>query len=159
MRRAGSDFHIIHRPVSDDGEGDVDLIHGRQLDKRCLRDDRIGDDHRFAACVGDGGVAPADVLNDARLGADFDVVAGATIPMKVTWMPPMRLDSVSWKPSEMAIPPTPRAVIRALGLMPKQESKMMLPPMIQYDGAGDIDDDARRGQWIAVAIEQALAGL
>ena len=43
----------------------------------------------------------------------------------------MRLESVSWKPSETAMPPTPRAAITELVLTPKQLSSTMLAPTIQ----------------------------
>ena len=56
---------------------------------------------------------------------------GLMMPIKVTCMPPIRFESVSWKPREIAMPPTPRAATSAFALMPKQLSRIKLPPIIQ----------------------------
>lgn len=49
---------------------------------------------------------------------------------RLTCKPPMRFDSVSWKPSEMAMPPMPSAVMAALTSTRKQVDSMMHTPVI-----------------------------
>ena len=53
---------------------------------------------------------------------------GDTMRSKLTCTPPMRLEMVSWKPNEMAIPPMPSAVIAADTSTPKHVDSTTDPP-------------------------------
>ncbi len=53
---------------------------------------------------------------------------GPMMRISETCMPPMRFESVSWKPSESAMPPTPRAASTAVMFTPKQVSNTKLMP-------------------------------
>ena len=55
---------------------------------------------------------------------------GLMMRSRLTCKPPMRFDSVSWKPSEMAMPPMPSAVMAALTSTRKQVDSMMHTPVI-----------------------------
>ena len=53
------------------------------------------------------------------------------MPMMLTCKPPIRLEMVSWKPRDKAIPPIPRAVIAALTSTPKNDDSTTLTPIAQ----------------------------
>ena len=86
----------------------------------------------------------------------------------LTCTPPIRFESVSWKPSEMAMPPIPSAAIAAETSIPKQLDSTTLTPTAHTamrailtkmldEGSGELScESTRRSTFVTARATSAV---
>ena len=138
------------------GKGDAYATGGQQVHQGRLGDDRIGDDDRLPHGVADGRVAPGHVLHHARLGSHLDVVAGFDDAHKGHLQSADEVgervleaerdgDAADAKGGHEGVCVHAKAGI-------EDDTRAGCP----NDAACDVDDDARAGERVVIAIEEML---
>ena len=122
------------------------------MHERRRGDDRVGDDHRLAQAVLDGGVAPCNVLHHAALAAHLDVVAGLHDAHERDLEPANEvgervLEAERDGDAADAEGGDYRARVDAEAAV-EHDARADDP----NDGAHDVNDDARAGQRVAAVV-------
>ena len=121
-----------------------------------LRNDRVGDDDGLPHGVADGGVAPGDVLHHAALRADLDVIARGDNSHEGHLKPADEVGQRVLKAERDCDAANAKGRHERVRVDAKTRVEDDTRPRCPNDAARDVDDDARAGQRVAVAVEEML---